>query len=306
MSKLVEEAIADAKALKESAIENAKIALQEKFMPKLEEAIDAEIVAEAEQLDTTDDGDDGTPAGSDESDSATAAKDESVVAEECDEESDDKEEVEESADNLELEAILKELDLTEGDDSDEEEEVEESEESDDDKEEIEESTEISESELKELLESLELESTLVEGDEESDEEDDKEMEEENVKLKADLAEAYEAIKIMREKINEVNLMNSKLLFTNKLFNNYGDLSESQRLKILETFDRATNEREVKLVYSTIALQLENISTPTPEVTNESFASDTVTTVKKGDIIEENATIQRFKILANIPTKINKT
>ena len=53
------------------------------------------------------------------------------------------------------------------------------------------------------------------------------------------------------KINEVNLLNGKLLFTNKLFKAYS-LSEGQKLKVIETFDRAKNIREVKLVYSTLA------------------------------------------------------
>ena len=48
---LVEDAIADAKALKESAIENAKLALQEKFMPKLEELIEEQVTEE--QIDET-------------------------------------------------------------------------------------------------------------------------------------------------------------------------------------------------------------------------------------------------------------
>ena len=56
---------------------------------------------------------------------------------------------------------------------------------------------------------------------------------------------------MRGKLNEVNLLNAKLLFTNKLFRAYG-LNNEQKMKVVETFDRASNLREVKLVYSTMA------------------------------------------------------
>ena len=57
------------------------------------------------------------------------------------------------------------------------------------------------------------------------------------------------MKYLRGKLNEVNLLNKKLLFTNKLFRGYG-LSNDQKMKVVETFDRKTNLREVKLVYST--------------------------------------------------------
>jgi len=68
---------------------------------------------------------------------------------------------------------------------------------------------------------------------------------------SDLEEAYEVIRFLRSKINEVNLLNAKLLFSNKLFRNHS-LNESQKLKVIENFDRASNIREVKLIYSTLA------------------------------------------------------
>ena len=66
-----------------------------------------------------------------------------------------------------------------------------------------------------------------------------------------IEEAYEVIRFLRSKINEVNLLNAKLLFSNKLFRNHS-LNESQKLKVIENFDRASNIREVKLIYSTLA------------------------------------------------------
>ena len=66
-----------------------------------------------------------------------------------------------------------------------------------------------------------------------------------------LQEAYDTIKHLQSVINEVNLLNAKLLFTNKLFRNF-DLNESQKMKVIENFDRAVSTREVKLVFSTLA------------------------------------------------------
>ena len=71
------------------------------------------------------------------------------------------------------------------------------------------------------------------------------------KLQSELDELRDVVKYLRSKLNEVNLLNAKLLFTNKLFRAFG-LSNDQKMKVVENFDRATNLREVKLVYSTLA------------------------------------------------------
>ena len=59
------------------------------------------------------------------------------------------------------------------------------------------------------------------------------------------------IKELKSTINEVNLLNAKLLYTNKLFRSY-DLTNDQKMKVVETLDRTGNVREVKLVFSTLA------------------------------------------------------
>ena len=64
---------------------------------------------------------------------------------------------------------------------------------------------------------------------------------------------------MRSKLNEVNLLNAKLLFSNKLFRAFG-LNNNQKLKVVETFDRTKNLREVKLVYATLAESFKRPST----------------------------------------------
>ena len=48
MSKLLKEAIADAKAVKETALKNAKLALEEAFTPRLQSMLSAKISEEME------------------------------------------------------------------------------------------------------------------------------------------------------------------------------------------------------------------------------------------------------------------
>ena len=84
----------------------------------------------------------------------------------------------------------------------------------------------------------------------SEEEDEEEKMDEVAKLQSDLKEHRSVIETLRGKLNEVNLLNAKLLFTNKLFRKYG-LNNEQKMKVVEQFDRAGTLREVKLVYSTL-------------------------------------------------------
>jgi hypothetical protein len=96
-------------------------------------------------------------------------------------------------------------------------------------------------------EEVDLEEIIKALREEEDEE--KSMDEE--KEEDELEEAYNVIKFLRSKLNEVNLLNAKLLYVNKLFKK-GELTETKKVKIIETFDRVKTVREAKLVYATLA------------------------------------------------------
>jgi len=115
----------------------------------------------------------------------------------------------------------------------------------------------------------------------------------------ELAEAIKVIKFLKSKINEVNLLNAKLLFSNKLFRNY-PLSESQKVKVIENFDRARTVREVKLVYGTISESLKSAKTKRPMV-KESYASrpSKSTAPKKAILSEGTDLAARWKKLANL-------
>jgi hypothetical protein len=70
-------------------------------------------------------------------------------------------------------------------------------------------------------------------------------------LKKENAEYKQAFGHLKGKLQEVNLFNSKLLFTHKLLNG-SELNDKQRVAVVEAFDRASNMREVELVYKSLS------------------------------------------------------
>ena len=150
---------------------------------------------------------------------------------------------------------------------------------------------------------LDLDSIIreIEGlDEEEKEEEEVEENNELEEVKNDLKEHRDVIKYLREKLNEVNLLNAKLLYTNKLFRNH-NLNDNQKLKVVETFDRAANLREVKLVFTTLAESFDGVRVAKKRSVNESVASKAVASTKPNkEIVEEsNDVADRFKQLAGL-------
>jgi len=137
------------------------------------------------------------------------------------------------------------------------------------------------------------------GEEPADEEEGGMTEEEAEEMKSDLEEAYKVIKSLKNTINEVNLLNAKLLYTNKLFRNF-DLNEKQKVKVVENFDRASSLREVKLVYATLGENLNVAKKSQKNFVRESFASKPTKGTKPAGIITEGSSLAtRFQKLANI-------
>jgi hypothetical protein len=113
----------------------------------------------------------------------------------------------------------------------------------------------------------------------------------------ELAEAYSTIETLRGELNEVNLLNAKLLYTNKIFK-AKTLTESQKLNVLSMFDKAKNVGEVKLVFETLSEGLKTKSTPIKE--NLGSASKIMgTTTPKQPIVESQDMVARFQKLAGI-------
>ena len=352
-SNLLKEAIADAKAVRETAIANAKIALEEAFTPRLQSILSQKLTAEmegeeeeadleeenvveateevneeeAEEVEET-----VTESEEDESEEAVeetvvTEEDESEEGEEVSEGEEEEEveetmESEEDEDELDLESIIRELEGELGEELDDEETEEVSDIASDEIESHEEehhgeeeaADEVEESHDDESEESddeeIDLDEILREmgyGDDEVSEDEEEEAVEENNDLEeaqAELAEAMSTIKSLKGTINEVNLLNAKLLYTNKLFRSY-ELTNEQKMKVVETLDRTGNVREVKLVFSTLAESFKFTGTTKKQKSakiNESFASKPVaSTAPSKEVITEstNTMADRFKQLANI-------
>jgi hypothetical protein len=131
-----------------------------------------------------------------------------------------------------------------------------------------------------------------------DDEDKKKME----SLQSDLAEAYEVITFLRNQINEVNLLNAKLMYSTKLFKKF-DLNESQKAKVIENLDRTKTIREAKLIYTTLA-ETFNSNKAKASTLKESFASDAIPSTKPSTQTTEilssgNDVANRFKVLAGL-------
>ncbi len=129
---------------------------------------------------------------------------------------------------------------------------------------------------------------LSEGD---DEEEDAAAQAEAVsKLQSDLKEHRNVVKYLRSKLNEVNLLNAKLLFTNKLFRAHG-LTNEQKLKVVENFDRAES------------FGSRTASTSKPIKESKGSASKAIASTKPKSapkVIEEGFDMKaRFQKLANI-------
>ena len=400
-SKLLKEAIADAKAVKETALANAKLALEEAFTPRLQSILsqkmrqEAEMEDDAEQVDEelSSDGigskveagyaetpgatpaydaitdlsvgvakDSGKPeqagtdytkvadineedefnfGGEEESDkdaeiaelkarlaelegedSENPFADDAMGTEEEDpfaaqdgaaSMGDDSEEMgDDSEDDMDLEAIIRELEAQLGDDQEDgveggEEEMYEDAYSDGSQAGTDKAEDPKLVKVEQTNEVIDLEEILreMEADMKDDKEKVEEGEEEDAEaMKADLNEAYKTIKSLQRTINEVNLLNAKLLFANKLFRAH-NMTNEQKIKVIETLDRTNSVREVKLVYSTLAENFKYSSSnkSTKKSISEGIASKVTKSTKpaqaKQVIAESTNFSDRFKKLAGI-------
>jgi hypothetical protein len=121
------------------------------------------------------------------------------------------------------------------------------------------------------------------------------------KLKEELTLALEAVETLRSELNEVNLLNAKLLYVNKIFN-ARNLNESQKLKVVKAFDKAESAKEAKLVYESLSEAFVAPVKAGKTQLKESlgFASKAAGTApKKALIVENDAWISRMQKLANI-------
>jgi len=162
---------------------------------------------------------------------------------------------------------------------------------------VEEKKEVEEEGKKPVEEKKEVEEgkkkEMEEAKKEMDEAKKKEMDE----AKKDLEEAIATIKTLQAELNEVNLLNAKLLYTNKIFK-AKSLNEAQKVKVLKAFDKATNVKEVKVIYESLT---ESLNTKTKSTIKESvgFASKAAGVAPAQPIVESDSAIRRMQQLAGI-------
>ena len=360
---LLTEAIADAKAVKETAIANAKAALEESFTPHLKSMLaakleemdkDDENVKESEEIQETEEVVNETE------DAVTETEEVAEATEQVDEEINldeflaelevaegkDKEEVKESEeldeakeDKLdESEEIdeAAELEVTEADEDEAEEEGEaDAEEGEEEEIDLEDMTE---DDLKKFIEdviadmvetgelepgpdaeadgemgddldmpAMEDEIELEEVEEmkaptsgEKEEGEMKEEVEEEVKEEIDeVANALAEVEALKSELNEVNLLNAKLLYTNKIFRSK-NLTETKKVQVLKAFDKAVTVKEAKVIFETLNEGLvEKTKTVVNEVKGSASKATGTANVAKQPIVESDAMVERFKKLAGI-------
>ena len=157
---------------------------------------------------------------------------------------------------------------------------------------------VTEAEHQDEDEDIDLEEVLKALSEEEGLED--EGEEDKVEeMQTQLKEYKDTIGYLREKLNEVNLLNAKLLFTNKLFRGFG-LNNNQKLSVVEQFDRTQNLREIKLVYATLAESFKGNGNKKVNESKGQASKAVASTEPKKEVLSEGQEMKnRFKKLANL-------
>ena len=356
---LFKEAIADAKAVREAALANAKVALEEALAPKLQSMLSAklqemdmdDLEAEEEELQEKSLGqdtyftDDVRHVRDRNSHSALEEEDleedfdlSSILAELSDDEEkpemNEAEKEEEEAEDEEMEA--------------EEDEAEMEDEEAEDESEMESITDLTMDELKDIIkdiissemgsdemgadmgdmgdedemsmdlggeeggeevgiemdadeEEIDLEELLAELDAMGDQDENEGMYEAKKKKeddkKDDMKEAIDTIETLRNELNEVNLLNAKLLYVNKVFK-AKNLNESQKLKVIAQFDKATTAKEAKAIFESMnnAIAKSKRSTIKESL---GFASKAAGVAPKKQIVQVDETMSRWQMLAGI-------
>jgi hypothetical protein len=117
-------------------------------------------------------------------------------------------------------------------------------------------------------------------------------------MKKDLKEAIETIGTLRSELQEVNLLNAKLLYVNKIFK-AKNLTESQKVKVIASFDKAETAKEAKIIFESLESTLTATSGKSQIKESLGFASKAAGMAPKNQIVEVNDTLSRMQQLAGI-------
>jgi len=120
----------------------------------------------------------------------------------------------------------------------------------------------------------------------------------NTEESLEMDEMKQELDELRATLNEVKLLNAKLLYTNKIFRGK-NLTENQKIKVLQAFDKANTVKETKLVFETLSTELKEKKAPVNESIRGLASKPTGAAPKKQPILESNDQVMRWQKLAGI-------
>ena len=323
MSTMLEQAIVDAKALREAAVKSAEAAIVEKYNDEVKDAVSKLL----EQDDEMDLGMDMEPEAEVEVDSTAMEQvpmahlsddDEDIVVVDLDDiiAAAESEEGEEEAVELDREEVADEVGLPLDDEMpanrDDEIELDQEELIDMFKEML--VVDVPQVELERAEERLtqdqveqdeEAEAINTDGMDEEDAENLRRSEEQNENLQKENAELKQLLGQVKEKLQEVNLQNARLLYANRVLGD-SSLNEQQKAKVAELVSAARSVEEAKMVYETLQKTMAGIQSNAPQSLSEAVTKRS-SVILSGNRTEERTaekspTYNRWATLAGTKTK----
>lgn len=283
MEDLLKEALAEAKTFRQLALETAKANLAESFVPTLKSMLAKKLSESEDEEDEVDE----------------MADPFNPTVREADEPAEDEKD-DEMEEELDLEAIIRELEAESADAAPEDEDPSDDEMEDEAPKEARITREELEAYLREILGEIEN-SDAPEDEEDTEDVKDPKMEAIVARMQKELTEAKKVIRSLQKDMREVALVNSKLKYSGIIFRNYKGLNENQNLAILDSFDRANSIRETKLLYTTICetLNQNKAKSTVKKSLKESRASRVVNSTRPKTAIVDDPTVKRLKELAGL-------
>ena len=117
-------------------------------------------------------------------------------------------------------------------------------------------------------------------------------------VKDELNEAVKVIKALKTELNEINLFSAKLLYVNKIFK-AKNLSEAQKTKVINAFDRAISIKEVENTFKTLTESLGEVTKKTSLKESVGYASKPIGNAPVRPIVETDSFVTRWQTLAGI-------
>ena len=316
MSTLLEQAIVDAEALKEAAIKNAEAAIIEKYSSEVRDAVNSLLEQEEETLDEEEESPvmEEVPYAVEEGDEPIMVRLDLEALERA--LSEEEEPVEESHEDLAdtLEEEIEEALETEGEETDLDEEIELDEEIlDAIAEELKVDLGIPDQGLggrstptDRNLEGQKVTLAALKDDELAEEHDaiQKAREETGMyvnqvnELKQDNSNLQKTILHLKQRLEEVNLSNARLLYTNRVLNSTS-LNERQKTRIVESISNADSVEEAKVIYETLQSAVGDKTKSSPQSLREAVERPSSTLPRRRETNAQNPHFNRMRALAGI-------